>query len=222
MGARLFKFQRQTLLKLFCLIILIIAANVAVNWIVDTLQFEYRPGNEEFVHKIIISSAVAYALFIAIPFVPGVEIGLTLITILGPSIAMLVYLSTLAGLILSFIVGRLLSLKTLVEFLEHLRFHKASALLATIEPMNMEDRLAFLLSNTPNRIVPFLIRHRYFALAIVVNVPGNIILGGGGGIALIAGASKLFSLSGFLAAIALAVAPVPLAILVFGNEILAG
>jgi hypothetical protein len=95
-------------------------------------------------------------------------------------------------------------------------------LLATIEPMNVEDRLAFLLSNTPNRIVPFLIRHRYFALAIVVNVPGNIILGGGGGIALIAGASKLFSLSGFLATIALAVAPVPLAILVFGNEILAG
>ena len=41
-------------------------------------------------------------------------------------------------------------------------------------------------------------------------------------IALMAGASRLYSVPGFLATVVLAVAPVPLAILVFGREILAG
>jgi len=53
-----------------------------------------------------------------------------------------------------------------------------------------------------------------------VNLPGNILIGGGGGISLIAGASRLFSLPGFLTTIALAVSPLPLAILFFGKEIL--
>ena len=34
---------------------------------------------------------------IAIPFVPGVEVGLALIAMLGPAIALLVYVATVAG-----------------------------------------------------------------------------------------------------------------------------
>jgi len=212
----------RALLKLFCLILLIIAANYAVDWIVDALKFEYRPKNEDFVHRMIMISAIVYALLIAIPFVPGVEIGLTLIGMLGPAILLLVYLSTLAGLMLSFVVGRLISIKALILLLEELRFHRAGQLLRTIEPMKGADRLAYLVSKTPNRLVPFLLRHRYLALAIVINLPGNILLGGGGGIAMIAGTSKLFSPLGYLITIALAVSPVPLAILFFGKEILTG
>ncbi len=167
-------------------------------------------------------SAVAYALLIAIPFVPGVEIGLTLIGVLGPAIVFLVYMSTLAGLSLSFAVGRLISLGALITILDDLQLHRTSQLLRTIEPRSMEDRLAFFVSKAPNRWVPFLLRHRYFALAVVVNLPGNILIGGGGGIALMAGASRLYSLPGFLMTIALAVSPVPLAILFFGQEILPG
>jgi hypothetical protein len=77
-----------------------------------------------------------------------------------------------------------------------------------------------LTSQAPSRTVPFLIRHRYIALAVLVNLPGNILIGGGGGISLIAGASRLFSLPGFLTTIALAVSPLPLAILFFGKEFL--
>lgn len=210
----------QTLLKLSCLVFLIIAANFAVDWLADTLRFEFRPSNEDFVNRTIIISAIAYAFLIAIPFVPGVEIGLTLIAMLGPAIVLLVYLSTIVGLLASFAVGRLISLKALIPLLEDLHLRRASQLLTTIEPMKMDDRLAFLVSKTPNRLVPFLLRHRYITLAIVVNLPGNILIGGGGGIALIAGTSRLFSLFGFLITIAFAVSPVPLAILLFGKEIL--
>jgi hypothetical protein len=69
-------------------------------------------------------------------------------------------------------------------------------------------------------VVPFLLRHRYLALAIALNLPGNFLLGGGGGIALLAGVSRLYAVPGFLATVTCAVAPVPLAVLMFGPEIL--
>ena len=209
-------------LKLGALIVLIVAANFAAEGLAEALRFEVRPNNEDLVHRMVTISAVAYAVLIAVPFVPGVEIGLTLIGMLGPPIVFLVYLSTLAGLSTSFLVGRLISLEGLIGLLDDLRFRKANRLLATISPMTPEDRLAFLVANAPGRFVPFLLRHRYIALAIILNLPGNIVIGGGGGIALMAGASRLYSVPGFLATIILAVAPVPLAILVFGKEILSG
>lgn len=213
---------RAVLVKLICLVLLIIAANIATGWIVDALNFEIRPSNEDVVHRMITICAVLYAVLIAVPFVPGVEIGLTLIGMWGPPIVFLVYVSTLAGLSMAFTVGRLIPLTGLIKLLRDLDFHRAGRLLRTIEPMDREGRLAFLVSNAPNRFVPFLLRHRYIALAIVINLPGNIVIGGGGGIALMAGVSKLYSLPGFLATIVLAVAPVPLAILLFGKTVLSG
>ena len=218
--ARALAAKRNVLIKLACLVLLIAAANLAADWIVEALEFEIRPGNEDMVHRAIMFSAAAYAVLIAIPFVPGVEIGLALIAMLGPAIVFLVYICTLAGLSASFLVGRLVPAGSLVRFLDDLGLARASRLLGTLAPMGMEDRLALLTSNAPNRVVPFLLRHRYIALAVVINLPGNIVIGGGGGIAMMAGASRLYALPGYLATIALAVAPVPIAILIFGTEIL--
>jgi hypothetical protein len=58
-----------------------------------------------------------------------------------------------------------------------------------------------------------LLRHRCIALAILFNTPGNALLGGDGGIALAAGASRLVSVRAFLLTLLVAVAPVPAAIL---------
>jgi len=57
---------------------------------------------------------------------------------------------------------------------------------------------------------------------VALNIPGNYVIGGGGGIALIAGVSRVYSIPGFLLTILLAVAPVPLAVVVFGTGFLAG
>jgi len=215
------KFWR-TLGKLVLLILLIAAANFAADWVVGVLKLELRPSNEDAVHKVIMTSAVVHALLIAIPFVPGVEIGLALIGMVGSGIVLLVYLSTLAGLSIGFFIGRFIRLDALISLLDGLWFGRASQLLRTIEPMSGEDRLAFLISKPPNRLIPFLLQHRYIALAIAVNLPGNILIGGGGGLALMAGVSRLYSVPGFLATIAIAVSPVPLAILFFGGEVLPG
>jgi hypothetical protein len=55
---------------------------------------------------------------------------------------------------------------------------------------------------------------------MVVNLPGNILIGGGGGISLMAGTSGLYSLPRFLCTIAIGISPVPLAFLIFGKEFL--
>ena len=208
------------LLKLGCLVLLIVAANFATGWVVDTLNFEIRPSNEALVHKAIVISAIAYTLSMAIPFVPGIEIGLTLIGVLGPSIVFLVYVCTLLGIVFSFLLGRLIPLRYLVAFLEGLGLHKSSVLLRKFASIPVQERLSYLASNAPNRIVPMLLRHRHIALAIIVNIPGNAIIGGGGGIALIAGISRLYSFPAFVGTIAVAVSPLPIAILLFGDELL--
>jgi hypothetical protein len=49
------------------------------------------------------------------------------------------------------------------------------------------------------------------------NLPGNAALGGGGGIAMMSGFSRLFTFGGFVTAVAVAIAPVPLVILITGS-----
>ncbi|MFC1881978.1 hypothetical protein ACFL2S_10850 [Thermodesulfobacteriota bacterium] len=52
-------------------------------------------------------------------------------------------------------------------------------------------------------------KYRYLTIAILVNLPGNYILGGGGGISLACGTSRHISWKGFLVTIIVAVSPVP-------------
>ena len=86
------------LTKVALLIFLIISGNLVATWFVDGLSVDIRPSNEEAVHKTLMVSAASYALLIAIPFVPGVEVGFAILAMLGPPIVFLVYVSTLVGL----------------------------------------------------------------------------------------------------------------------------
>ncbi|MGB3315212.1 MAG: hypothetical protein WBB85_12430, partial [Albidovulum sp.] len=57
----------------------------------------------------------------------------------------------------------------------------------------------------------------YVLLALLINLPGNSLLGGGGGILLLAGMSRLFSPLATLATVAIAVAPVPILVYLMGE-----
>ena len=54
-------------------------------------------------------------------------------------------------------------------------------------------------------------------LMVALNLPGNALVGGGGGISLVAGFSRLFSLPKYILAVTIAVLPIPLMILVTGG-----
>ena len=193
--------------------------NFLVHWLTDQLDFELKPSNEPIVHRVIVMSMTAYTLLTAIPFVPGVEIGLAVLMILGPKITGLVYVCTLAALCLSFAIGRFIPERALISFLNDLHLRKASRLLSELEGLSPQQRLQVMLEKSPKKIVPFLLKYRYLALMVAINLPGNIVIGGGGGIALMAGLSRLFSPPWFLVAIALAIAPIPLAWVMFGDHL---
>lgn len=210
----------QAILKLVVLVALVVGANIFARSIADALNIQIRPHTEDMVHRLIMVSAVCYAILIAIPFVPGVEVGLAIIAVLGPKIVPLVYLGTLVGLSLSFAVGRLVSLQALADLCSAVKLTRTESLLRSVEPLGRDARVRFLLQQAPRRFVPLLLRHRYLALGLAINLPGNFLIGGGGGIGLVAGLSGLYSVAGYIATIAIAVSPVPLAIYFFGIEFL--
>ena len=108
-----------------------------------------------------------------------------------------VYICTLAGLTTAFLVGRLLPLSLLMTTAAFFHLSKVELLLQSMEGLDGERRLDRLLHNHSSRFLPFLTRHRYIALALAINVPGNFLIGGGGGIAMIAGLSRVITLPRF-------------------------
>ncbi len=163
----------------------------------------------ELMPAMLIGLLALYALLIALPFVPGVEIGLALLMAEGAQIAPWVYLATLLGLTLAFAVGALIPSAMLQRLLSDLRLTGPRRMLARLEPLDGDARLAALIDAAP-RWLGRAARFRYLVLALLVNMPGNALLGGGGGILFLAGFSRLFSPLTTIATLALAVAPVPL------------
>ena len=74
-----FKISWEFLWRLALLILLIITVNLLATLAFEHIGFDVRPSNEQIVHRMIMASAMIYAGLIAIPFVPGVEVGLALI-----------------------------------------------------------------------------------------------------------------------------------------------
>ncbi len=210
----------RRIIILVCLITLLVVANLIARNFIDVLSFSIRLGNEDTVHRMIMFTATLYVILLSIPFVPGAEIGVALMAMLGPRIALLIYLCTLAGLSLSFVLGRLIPLKAVIHLTKELKLDRTCQLLEEIEPLDKKERLNLLIGRAPKRLLPLLLRYRYLALAAALNIPGNYLIGGGGGIALFAGVSRLFSVTGFFITIILAVAPVPFAVMIFGADIL--
>lgn len=202
--------------KFALLVGLLIAASYAGDWVRGQLTPHLTPSTEPALHRLIMIAIVVYVLLMMLPFVPGIEIGLGMMMTFGPNIAPLVYGATVLALVLSFLIGRLVPQQSIIQIVETLRLNRAGRLLRQLEPLDSNERLEFLLQNASTRIVPFLLRYRFLALMVALNLPGNAIVGGGGGIGLIAGFSGLFTLPGYALAVAIAVSPVPLMVLMSG------
>lgn len=155
-----------------------------------------------------------YALALAIPFVPGVELGLGLMAMFGRPGVLVVYGGTLLGLSLAYAVGRRVPLSALAGFAGWLRLPRLAGHLRRLGAAEASQAMAEVESLAPRRFGPVLTRHRYLLLAVAINLPGNALIGGGGGIAMLAGISRRFRYPLFLAVCVLAVAPVPLLFLI--------
>ena len=203
-------------LRIVALIALVVAATWAAHMIRDALNLTIMPVNEQQVHRAIMLGAVAYIGLLALPFVPGAEIGIAMLTAFGAAIAPLVYGATVLAMLLSYAVGRLLPITSLARLLSFLRMRRAADLVTRAAPLSRDARIAMLLDDAPPRMLALALRHRYVALALAVNTPGNAVIGGGGGIMMMAGLSGIFAPLPTVLTIAIAVSPVPLAVMLMG------
>jgi hypothetical protein len=209
--AETFKIRR--FLKISLIVGFLVLVNYGGSLVVEQINFQFWPEHEHIVITVLWFAIVVYVLWMALPFVPGVELGLALMLMLGTRGVVLVYLCTLLSLSLSFTIGRLIPLNSFARFLGWLHLYKAQNLVLQLEPLNSEEKLNFLLRSAPSKIIPFLLKHRYLVIAIALNIPGNALIGGGGGIGLITGMSRLYPFPRYILLVSLAITPLPLLIL---------
>lgn len=175
------------------------------------------PDGEIFaLNKMVIMVLVLYVLASALPFVPGAEIGWIMLGAFGSAMALPVYLCMVFALCLAFCIGRLVPPQGLGKMFRFLRLTRAADMVDQTNGLPPHERQRVLTENAPNALTPLLLRHRYLALALAFNIPGNSVAGGGGGLAMFAGLSRLFSWPGFVICVLLAVAPVPAVVFLFG------
>ncbi len=204
------------LLRLAVFVVLLVGLNLSLGALLREWEMQIRPATMERVHLGMLLACVLYALILALPFVPGVEIGIALLTMLGPVAAPYVYVATLVGLTMAFLAGRLIPMTVLARGLRALGLANAAALIGDLAAVPPEERIGALARRAQRRWLIRLLRQRQIALVVLLNLPGNALIGGGGGIAMAAGLSRLFSPLAFVLIVAVAVAPVPLAVWLFG------
>nr|WP_067293738.1 hypothetical protein [Marinobacterium profundum] len=204
-------------LRFALLLGIVIALNMGGNWLARQLDLQLFPRHEALISIMVLAAACLYIALMAIPFMPGIEIGLALMMLLGSKGALLVYLCTLVALSLSFLIGRIIPPPRIYRLLSWLHLHRAGARVNQLAPLNRQQRLALLGEQLPRGIAPLLLKYRYLTVAVALNLPGNALIGGGGGIGLAVGMSRLIPFHGFITLIALAVAPVPIWFFFFGG-----
>ncbi len=157
------------------------------------------------------ASGITYLLLLALPFVPGVELGLLIMVIFGREGVIAAYLATIGGLCLAYTVARLLPNQMTSRWMHRVGLSDAAedpgaAINAMVANAKGAGRLA-------GKFGSFLLDHRYLTLAACLNLPGNSVLGGGGGIAFLCGLSEQFHRRRFILTVILATAPIPLLVL---------
>ena len=84
-------------------------------------------------------------------------------------------------------------------------------------PLVLEARSA---SRLPPWLALIDLRSRYILLAVLINLPGNSLIGGGGGIGLLAGLSRIYAPLATVLTFLIAVSPIPLLVWIYGMPIL--
>ncbi len=202
--------------RLFLRVGLLVVAIALVYWVGSRLELRVSDllvslrGRD---YLLLFAVLTAYVLFLAMPFVPGIELGLFVMLVGGVPGILLVYGATVLSLALSYGLGRLVPVSLLGGVLGWLGLRRGEALVHEMEEMTPHQRMLYLTRRVPTRWLSFFLRHRYLALAVALNTPGNAFIGGGGGIGIAAGISGLFPFPHYLALILLAVSPVPLVLI---------
>ena len=199
----------RTSLRLALILGLAVGANLALAWLTAWVEQQHAGDARLMVSALLLGALLLYAMLLAVPFVPGIEIGLALLLMQGAAIAPFVYLATVLGLLLAFCVGQFISARSLARAFADLGMRRVAGSILDLAPLSPPARVARLEARLPRQLARPLVRWRYPMVAVLLNLPGNGAMGGGGGLMLLAGISRLFELRWMAPTVLLAVAPVP-------------
>ncbi len=202
----------RTLFRVAALVVMFLAIHQLLNWLNVQAADPDNNWSAPMHLGIILLILLAYAVLIATPFVPGIEIGFGLAAMQGPSIAPLLYIFTVLGLSTSYLVGRFVHASYVEQVLRDIGLKRAAQFIAEMDQLSTQERLDLLRNRLPKFLAPVLADGRYLMLAVLINIPGNAIIGGGGGICLGCGLSRIFTPGLTLLVIAIAVLPFPLGV----------
>ncbi|MFH2132312.1 MAG: hypothetical protein ABIK68_18185 [bacterium] len=204
--------MRKIGIVLSILILLIIGRHLYLYHTGDIKELMvWMKGN--FGWKSALLAGLVYIFLLAIPFFPGIELAWLVIMLFGKPAVVMIYLLTIVGFGLSFAAGRWFTNSWLLS-----GFDLQSLII------RFNERTEKITRKISELLPPVVIQHkarisclnpRYLVLAVLINLPGNAIIGGGGGIALLCGINRSFSWKGFMLTVSLAVSPLPL-LLYFG------
>lgn len=208
--------KKKRLSRLAIVLAIIILLNFAGTWLGQQINFQLFPRHESMLQGALLIALLLYILLMATPFMPGLEVGMAVMFLFGSKSALLVYFCTIMALSISYTVGRYFPLRIVHLLLKWLCLEKTSELVIELEPLTQQERLEYLSGKAPSRITPFLLKHRFVTIAVLLNLPGNALIGGGGGIGLVVGMSRLVPFHTYVLVMAIAVSPVPLCIYLQG------
>lgn len=196
-------------------VLLILLGWVAGKFLVAIALPDMRPLNEPMIHRIVLAALALFVVAAAIPFVPGAEIGFALLLLFGAKAAPIVYAGMVSALLLSYGIARLVPLHLIARLTIWLGLVQASKFLGEIAALRASERRDIVAGRIQGGMGAVAFRNRYALLAMVLNVPGNSVLGGGGGLAFMAGLSHLYSFFPYAFSVLIAVAPIPLGFYLF-------
>ena len=200
-------------LKVTFILAIALLLSAGGSWVASQVNMQIYPQWE----AMLLLAVIAYIFLMAIPFMPAIEVGFGLMLLMGGTGAILAYVCTLIALSISFVIGRIVPPRLVCRFFRWLHLFKACELIGELEPLSHQERLELLNAKAPLKLTPFLLRHRYLAIAIALNLPGNALIGGGGGIGFITGMSMIVKFRTYITVLAVAIAPLPLSFFLYGK-----
>ena len=99
--------------KLVVLIAIVFLSHFVIDFALSWAESLPARAEARAERLILLGIFITYALLIALPFVPGIEIAIALLVLRGPEFALPIYLATMGGLSLAFLAGRLVPIHSL-------------------------------------------------------------------------------------------------------------
>ncbi len=157
--------------------------------------------------SMLFSVTLVYAICLAVPYVPGVELGLMIMLIFGRTGILMAWIGTVIGLTLAFSIG--VWFRTHFRDSDYLRRWRSRAKDFRVES-NQQLQQTNVGAWLATKIAKFKSASPYLLLGALFNLPGNWLIGGGGGIALVGGLSGKLRWLPYVLTVMIATAGVPI------------